>query len=127
MEKDKRLGKKIGTKTSILPPKDVVVQEVKIEQAKTKEGKEVGDKVVFVCNYPDKNEPVNIGQVIYERGNKMEYSGLWYKEDEDGNIPKDSALAHLMRFVDVQTLEDFKGKTLSTVQGDRGFLVLKAY
>ena len=126
-EKDKRLNIGVGTKTTSLKPVAVDVVDVKIEPAESKDNKYIGEKVVLICKHPDRQENIELSQAKYERGKVIETSGLWFKQDVDGKIPKDSALAALLKSANVSVIGDLIGKKLQTATGDRGFLLLKAY
>jgi len=127
MEKDDRLNMGIGTKTTTLEPKVVEILSVQIETAHDKEDKEVGEKVVCTCKHPDREKPVDISGVKYEKKKQLVFSGLWFKHDEDMKLAKDSALAVLLRFLNLDTIAGLEGRKVATTLGDRGFLVFKAY
>lgn len=116
----------IGTKeTQSLLPKAVLVQGHKVE-AVEKDGKKIGDKVVLISKHPDREDPIELSQVKYLKGDKVTTSGLWFNLDEDKLIPKQSALAETMRKYGCNAVEDFDGKEIET-DLDGKYLVIKAY
>ena len=52
---------------------------------------------------------------------------MWYQLDKEGKISKNSATAETMRKYSCQTLDQFEGKDIDTVEGEGGFLCIKAY
>lgn len=138
MENDERLNKPIGNKESeTLEAKDVVVAGVKIEPVYRKKdkskpmsednkGEQVGEMVRLICKHPDREETLEISKAAYLKGDKKETSGLWYNEDEDGNVAKQSTLAQTMKFNNITKLSEFEGKTVQTTL-DNGYIILKAY
>jgi len=118
----------VGTIESVaLGAKEVEVKEVAVEEQKDKTGRRIGDKVVLSCKHPDKDEPIKISTVRYEKNSQMKVSGIWFNKDAAGLIQKGSALALMMIKFGAKTISDFKGKSLPTTQDDRGYLCIKAY
>ena len=121
----------IGKEKPKLKAKAVVVVRHEIVTVPAKEGTKLKDdkqKVVLCCKHPDRVDPVELSRVKYERQGKMQNNALWLSTDEDGNIAYDSALANLMRFYEVEELEQIDGKTIQTVtDNDTGFLIVKSY
>jgi hypothetical protein len=119
----------IGTKeTQTLSAKPIVVQGHRIDDVyKDKEKTEkIGKKLVLISKHPDREDPIEISQVKYLKGEKITASGLWFNLDADKLIPKQSALAETMRKYSCKTLEDFDGKEIQTIL-DGKYLVIKAY
>jgi len=136
MDIDEKLKIGIGTKeTEKLKPGKVQVVAIDISPPKNKEGniikstsgKEYDDKVTFICKHPNKEETISISQAKYEKNNKLTEAGIWFHQDEDGLIPKNSVLSSVLRYYKVNSIGDLKGKELETVTDDGGFLCIKAY
>lgn len=136
MEIDEKLKIGIGTKEpERLKPAKVKVLTIDISKPKDKEGniikdksgKEYDDKVTFGCKHPDKEETIELSKVRYLRNDKVTESGLWFKQDTDGLLPKNSATSIMLRHYGAQVLADMRQKELETVAGDDGFLCIKAY
>ena len=109
---------------------NVTVESVSIATREPKEGgklKESTDLLVFHCKHPDAEELIEISTVKFEKAGKMEQSAIWYKPDEDGNVPFESGVAYLMRFYDVEEYGEFVGNKVATTTNQAGFLILKAY
>lgn len=118
----------IGNKENVkLKPAKVKILGYKIEMQKDKDKKDVGEKVTFTCHHPDKTESIELSSVSYRIGKEFKTSGLWFKLDEDGLIPKQSALAQLLVFLKVTNLDDTTGKDADTELDDKGYLCFKAY
>jgi len=127
METNEKLDKAIGNKeTKKLEAKPIKVMDIKIEDQKNKDGKVLGEKAVFICQHPDRDDPIHISSVIILKDKKVTNVGTWYNEDQDGLIAKNSALAELMRFLKVNTLKEVVGKEIQT-EIDSGYLAFKAY
>jgi len=122
---------KIGIGTKEIKPlseKDVIVmghrQDLIMDKANPQ--KKVGDKIVLIVKHPDREDNIELSQVKYLKNEKVSSSGLWFNLDEDELIVKKSALADTMRKYECNLIEDFVGKTLSTML-DGNYLVVKAY
>lgn len=115
-EEQIELNKKVGTlEAEKLQPKDVTVTGMRFdEKTKKNSDKIIGKLVVVICKHPDKEEPLELTQVKIIKGNNVKVTGLWYNLDKEKNIVKDSSLATLMKFKEVETLNDLIGKTIST-------------
>lgn len=123
-----KLNKTIGTKESVkLTAGSAVVQSVAVEQVKKKTGELVGEKVVLSISHPDAEDLVALSSAMYLKNKAVKQSALWYQEDSEGLIPKSSALAEVMRFYKVDTLNKFTGKVITTEIDDKGYLTIKAY
>jgi len=124
MENQEKLEKGIGTKEieALKPAK------VKIEKIEIVEVPEVkADKIVCSVKHPDQEDEIHISRVKYLKRDNLVESGLWYTEDSDGLISKNSALAEFMRYLKVKTLKEMEGKEAYTVTDKKGYLEFKAY
>lgn len=123
-----KLEKKVGTRESVkLTAGSVIVKAVAVEPVKKKTGELVGDKVVLSVSHPDSQDLVGLSSALYLKNKAVKQSALWYQEDEDGNIVKNSTLAEVMKFYKCQALKEFMGKTLTTEVDEKGYLTIKAY
>ena len=128
MDKQDKLDKPIGTKESIkLQPGSFSVVSVVIEPVKKKSGEQVGEKVVLSVKHPDSQDLIALSSVLYLKNKSVKQSALWFQEDEDGNIPKNSALAECLRFYKVAAIRQLGGKSVNTELDDAGYLAIKAY
>ena len=125
---DEKLEKPIGTKESVkLSAGLFVVKAVSIETVKRKTGEVVGDKVMLSIQHPDAQDFVALSSVAYLKNKSVKQSALWYMEDSEGNIPKNSAVAETMRFYKKNKLKEFEGTAINTEVDDKGYLCIKAY
>ena len=115
------------TEATSLTAAEVGVNEVSVEEQKDKTGKRIGDKVVLLCKHPDKDEPIKISAVKYEKNNQIKVSGIWFNKDDAGLIQKGSALSLMMLKFGAKTINDLKGKSLPTTLDSKGYLCIKAY
>jgi len=115
------------TEATSLAAAEVGVNEVSVEEQKDKTGKRIGDKVVLLCKHPDKDEPIKISAVKYEKNNQIKVSGIWFNKDDAGLIQKGSALSLMMIKFGAKTIKDLKGKSLPTTLDSKGYLCIKAY
>lgn len=114
----------IGTKEiSTLKPARLKIESVKIEAVGDKGNK----KVVCLCQHPDKEEPINISAVKFEKKDKLEVVGLWVNKDEDQLVRKGSALAVLMNFLGATTISGLTQKEVDTIEDEKGYLCFKSY
>jgi len=90
-------------------------------------GNKESEKVVFVVKHPDKEETIEISSVKHEVINNLKESGVWFSTDKEGNIQKGSALAGLLKYWNVLTLEAAVGKEVPTIIDSKGYLCFKAY
>jgi len=120
----------IGTKeTSKLKPAKVKILGVEIK-TKTNEGKEMKSPLAnILVKHPDKEEEVKLSKIKCERNGKLEVVTLWISLDDEGKFQKSSALAELMRFLKVMTLEELSGKDVETIEQSKEdtYLCIKAY
>lgn len=121
-----KLKKGIGTKEpEILKPAKVKI--VKVDLVEVTFGKKTNEKVVCTVKHPDRDEPINISTVKVLRKDKVKTSGIWYSADEDGNVAKNSVLADLLKFANIENTLQLVDKEFDTLADDDGFLCLKAY
>jgi len=126
MENEEKLKTGIGNlEPEKLNASKVQVQDVKIETV-SKDGKQIGEKVIFICKHPEREDIINLSKVKYNKNDKLVTSGTWLNFDSENKIVKNSALADLINFYKLETLNDFVGKYLETVL-DGNYLVIKAY
>lgn len=117
----------IGTKEIVkLQATRVKILAVTLEP-QSKDGKPIGDKVVCTCKHPQRDDPIDISSVKYEKDKALKTSGLWFNKDDDKLIMKESALACFLRYLAVQTPTMLKGVEAETVIDDKGYLCFKAY
>jgi hypothetical protein len=121
----------IGTKeaTSALKPAKVTITGVRI-QTKTKDEKEMKSPLVHVIvKHPDREEPLELSKVKYIKADKVAVASLWANVDSDGLIAKSSAVAELLRFMKVNTIDELTGKEIEAVEQSKEdlYLCLKAY
>lgn len=118
----------IGTKDAIfLKPSKVKIFGFKVEMQKDKQQKDVGEKVAFICKHLDKPENIEISSVSYRKKKEIKQSGLWFKLDDEGLIPKSSALASFLNFSGCKNLDEMTGKEAMTELDDNNYLCFKAY
>jgi hypothetical protein len=102
-------------------------KKVKIEGIEEKEVKEFGLKLILKVKHPDVENHLEVSRVKYQLGDKLNESGLWLTKDKEGNIPFNSAVAHLLRFCECKIINGLLGKEIDTIVGEKGFLIIKAY
>jgi len=127
-ETQSKLDKAVGTKEIVtLMPKAVEVASVKLEPKTIRDKKT--EILVVGCKHPDSDKPIEISKVKLLKGNTVKSTGLWYSEDEDGNIQKGSAIATLLNFYSVSNPRELIGKTVNTTTENESsnYLVIKAY
>ncbi len=126
METQEKLEKEVGTKEpEILKPEKVKVE--KVDLAEVKFGSQTREKLVCSVKHPNKEELIDISKIKYQKKDKLQTSGLWYKEDEDGLIQKGTALAELLNFTGSKNIKELVGKEIDTVADEEGYLCFKAY
>lgn len=127
MEEQEKLKIEIGTKEAEkLEAKDVEVQGIKIQEV-LKAEKKIGEKVVLFCKHPNKDDLLQISQVIYLKNKKVTTSGIWFNLDEDKKIQKGSVLAFLLNYYEAPNIAELEGKKVETEHDDNGYLCIKAY
>lgn len=127
-ETQTKLDKKVGDKElQVLKPAKVLIAGVKLDP-KTVKGK-TKDIVKIICKHPEREEPIEISKVKLVKGNTVKVSGLWYDEDEDGNIQKGSAIAELLNYCEAGSLRELEGHEVDTAKesDSSNYLVLKVY
>lgn len=123
-----KLDKQIGNKESVkLQAGSYMVKAVSIEAVKKKTGELVGDKLILSIQHPDAQDLVALSSVAYLKNRQLTQSAMWYQEDVDGNIPKNSALAETMRFYKVTSPRQFESKVINVEVDAKGYLCVKAY
>ncbi|HUS49928.1 MAG TPA: hypothetical protein VMZ91_07165 [Candidatus Paceibacterota bacterium] len=124
METQDILNKKVGTKeTETLKPEKVKLVGIKVVEV----GDKKNQKVEVSVKHSGREELINISSVTYLDKNSVKSSGLWYNEDEDGNIRKGSALAIFLQNAGVESLADLAGKDYMTTLDAKGYLTFKAF
>jgi len=131
METQDILKAKIGTKdTTKLKPARVTIIGVEV-QTETKEKKKMKSPLInILCKHPDQDDPLKLTKIKCERNGKLEVVSLWANMDAvEGSIQKSSALAELLRFLQVETLEGLTGKEVDTIEQSKEetWLCIKAY
>ena len=130
METQDILKAKIGTKETVkLKPAKAIIQSVEI-QKETKDGKKMKSPLInILCKHPDQEEPIKISKIKCEKNGKLEAASLWVNIDDDNNIQKSSALAELLRFAKVESVEGLKGKEVELIEQSKedSWLCIKAY
>lgn len=126
-ELDKPIGNKEQPKLSA---GSVKVTAVKIKELPTRKGGKV--KIVsFTIKHPEVEQTFEISNMKIKKvqGNNETISkdGMWYREDEDGNIDKKCNAAELMRFYKMNTLSQFVETFVTTEQDATGYLTIKSY
>jgi hypothetical protein len=121
----------IGTKesTSALKPAKVTITGVRI-QTKTKDDKEMKSPLVhIIVKHPDREESIELNKIKVINADKVKVVGLWANLDSDDLIVKSSAVAELLRFMKVNTLNELTGKEIEAVEqsAEDKYLCLKAY
>lgn len=125
------LDKPIGTKEQPkLTAGSVIVQSVTIDDLPTSKGGKA--KIVALhCKHPDKPELIRLNNMKIKKvqGNNetLTKDGIWYREDNEGNISKTCNTAELMRFYSKETLGQFVGSVITTELDASGYLIIKAY
>ena len=97
------------------------IRKIKIDDKKS------ADKVVLICEHPDISELLPLSSVCFSKNGKLKIEGLWFNIDRANQISKYSALSILLDFFKVKNIKELNGRTLPTVSGANGFLVIKAY
>jgi len=118
----------IGTKENVaLKPLNVKILGYKIEMQKDRNEKDVGEKVSVICKHPDKVEQIEISAVSYKKGKEIKTSGMWFKLDSDNLIPKQSALASFLTYLQAINIDAIVGKETPTELDEKNYLCFKAY
>jgi hypothetical protein len=124
------LDKPIGTKEAAkLTAGSVIVKTVEVvEKSKgTKKFKIVELNVL----HPEREELVKLSNLKIKKvqGNNetITKDGIWYREDDDGNISKNCNTAELLRFYNKQSLKQLENTSITTELDSAGYLCVKAY
>jgi len=126
MEIQEKLEKGVGTKEpEILKPAKVKVEKVDLVEVRF--GSQTREKLVCSVKHPNKEELIEISKIKYQKRDKLQTSGLWYKEDEDGLIQKGTALAELLNFTGSRNMKELVGKEIDTTTDEEGYLCFKVY
>jgi hypothetical protein len=126
---ESELTKPIGTKEpEKLTAGSVIIEKILIEPPK--EGSKA-KLACFYCKHPDKEETIRLSGVkikkIQGNNENIKKETLWWNEDDEGNIRKNSALAEVMRFYHKQSLNQFIQTSIATEHDSAGWLCIKAY
>jgi len=126
MEEQEKLEKGVGTKEpEILKPAKVKIVKVRLEEVQF--GNKTQEKVICSVKHPDREETIDISRIKVLKKDKLRSSGLWYKQDEEENIQKGTALADFLEFMKAENIKSLEGLELDTVAEDDGYLCFKAY
>lgn len=124
MDNQEKLSKGVGTKDpKKLETGKVTILGVRLETIEKAKGKEIA---VFIVKHPDKDD-LELSKAKVNRKDKLKVYGLWYTEDEEENIQKGSALAEVMSFYEITSLDAAVGKEIETTEDEDGYLCVKAY
>lgn len=115
----------IGTKEQKkLEPATVEVQNVSVVTVGEKGAKKVEAQV----KHPQSELPVMISAAKVEMNKgQLTTSGLWFNQDDDGLIRKNSALAKFLSHLGCASVGELKGRSIPTMEDDNGYLVFKGY
>ena len=128
MESQSKIETSIGTKeTEKLKSANLKIEAAQIQLVKNKKGEEVGEKAIFSCKHPDKEDLIEVSKVKYLKGDSIKESATWYNEDEDDKIVKNSALAQFLIFIGASNVKETVGKEIESVSDTDGYLCFKAY
>jgi len=121
----------IGTKetNTALKPAKVTILGNRI-QTETKDGNEMKSPLVhIIVKHPDREEALELSKVKYIKSDKVTVVGLWANLDDEGLIQKSSAVAELLRFMKVNSIDELTGKEIEAVEQSKEdlYLCLKAY
>ena len=112
----------IGTKEPVkLKPATVKVLRPVVESI------EKGKVVACYCKHPETEKEVRISSAKIESNGKLVVVGLWFNQDDEGKIRKNSGLASFLTFMKVGIVKALEGKECLTVEDENGYLVFKAY
>jgi len=119
----------IGEDKPQIEAKTVLVEDYELQPIKKKgTDEEIGKKLVLKVKHPDiSDRQIEISGAKYEQNGKIKTSGLWVKTDNDGKLPFNSAVAHVLRFKGKTAIKQLKGEQMATSTDDAGYLCVKAY
>lgn len=112
-----------------LEPKEVLIAGVSIK-TKNKENEVMDNPLIeILCKHPDKEETIKLTSIKKLSGEKIIQSALFVSKDKEGKFFKDSAIAYLLKFMDVKKLSDLEGKKIDTVKQSETskYIALKCY
>jgi len=128
MNKEELENANIGEDKPQVEPKQVIIEDYRIEEVTNKEGKEIGQKLVLLCKHPDVTDRlIEISSVKYQQDDKIKQSGTWVKLDDNKQLPYRSAVATFLRSTGKNSIKELKGMTVNTVTQDNGYLAFKGY
>jgi hypothetical protein len=120
----------IGTKdTQKLKPTKVKILGVEIQNKKADGTAMKTPLIQILVKHPDREEPVKLSKIKAERNGKLEVITIWVALDEEGKFKKSSAIAELLKFLKVESLEQLAGKDVETIEQSKedAYLCIKAY
>lgn len=130
MEIQNLLKTKIGTiETKKLKPAKVKILGVEF-QDKKKDGTIMKSALAnILVKHPDKEEHIKISKIKCIRNEKIEIITLWVNLDENKQLEKSSAISDLLRFLNIESLEQIVGKEIEAIEQSKEdtYLCLKAY
>lgn len=85
------------------------------------------DQLVVMAKHPDKQEPLQIFQIAYQKGSAIKSVGMSLYYDSKGKILKGTAVAELLKVTNSSTPRELIGKQVPTIATQKGFLAFKAY
>lgn len=111
-----------------LKPSKCIVENVEVKYIETAKV----SKAVFHIRHPDSETTVPLSSAFImkaKKDNSREIKELatWFNLDEDKNIQKDSALAHILRKYGASNLMEMINKEVETETASEGYLTIKAY
>ena len=127
------LDKAIGTKEKPrLTAGSVIVDHLEVKEQESTKRKGAKFKIInFYCKHPDREEQIQLSNmmVLKVQGNNKTISrdGIWYREDEDGNVDKNCNAALVMKHYHKSSLKQFEGSPIDTELDTAGYLAIKSY
>jgi hypothetical protein len=124
----------IGTKETdnTLKPAKVKIVNITLK-TETNDGEKMKTPLAEInVKHPDTQDLIKMTKIKLLRADKLIVVSTWVQlSEEEGiqKIQKSSALADLMKFLNVETLEDLYGKEVETVEqsAENKYLCIKAY
>jgi hypothetical protein len=85
--------------------------------------------VHILVKHPTREEPLELSKIKSIKLDKVTVVSLWANLDEDGLVAKSSAVAELLRFMKVNTIDELTGKEIEAVEQSQEdkYLCLKTY
>jgi hypothetical protein len=123
------LDKQIGTKEQTrLTAGSVIVKQITI--APPKEGSKA-KIVTFHCLHPSREELVKLNNMKVKKivGNNetITKDGIWYREDDEGNMDKNCNASKVTSFYHKTSLRQFENTSIETELDAMGYLAIKVY